>query len=327
MKKTNLITAGLLILMMGVAGWTAWWFFLATYGQRAAASATQEDATTRLEYASVERFGFPFTVGFRFREARVTTPWLDGQAHVSTTFAEVSARPWRPRHIMINLPQGLGYATTGEAGRITGEAASAKGLATSNPEPHVELRLTNLIARPATSAPITAKHGLLTWRKPVSGPQGLDLAFADLEMAENALFGPTAKQADITLRLHGEVPLDGDPAHIAAWRAADGKVDVTSARVRWGALDLLADGAVGLDERFRLAGGLNLKIANGDGAMDRLQALGLLSSEASTVAKAFLALASLSGGGRATAPLIFANGEASLSGFPIAQLAPVCACR
>ena len=327
MKRTNLITAGLLILMMGIGGWTAWWFFLATYGQRAITAASQGDAKTKLEYMSIKRFGFPFKVGFRIREARITTPWLDRQAWVSTTYALLSARPWRPRHIRINLPQGLRYATSSGADWITGKAAAAEGLATSNPIPHVELSLTNITARPPTSEPIKAKHGLVTWLKPTSGPQGLNFAFTRLHMAENALFGPTAKQADIKLRLYGEIPLDGNPENVAAWRAADGKIDVTEARVQWGGLDLLATGMLGLDDGFRLTGGLNLKIKNSHATVDRLQALSLLTSEASTVAKTFLALASPGGGDRTNVPLVFANGEASLYGFPIAYLKPVCACR
>ena len=326
MKRASLVTAAILLAFVAIAGWTGWWFFLATYGQRMAASGAEPTAEPKLAYAEIERFGFPFVVGLRLRDVKLAARFLDGTAHGTAPILELTARPWRPMDIAIQLPYGLGYSVTGQ-NRFSGEARLASGTAASKPAPAVALILTDVSARPPSSAPILARHGRIDWRRKPDGTAGLDLAFADLTLAENALFGPAAKRLETNLTLHGDLPVTGLPADIQAWRNAEGRIDIDAARVEWGALDLIADGKLGLDAAYRLTGGVNLKVGNGAATIGRLKSIGVLDAGGAIAANAYLAFGALASGGRAVAPVIFADGEASLAGFPIARLDPVCDCR
>lgn len=329
MKRAHLLTVAGLILFAVLACWTIWWFFLASYAERLARSAGGEEARPRLEFATAARFGYPFTVGLELGDVRVTAPWAGGVARATTTRAVLSIRPWRPGDVMLDLPEGLGYAVMGASpqDRLTGAAARGSGAFVGEPAQTLTLDLDDVVARPATAAPVRAERGRIQWRAPFAAPQEVDIGFADIRMDETALFGPNARTAEASFLLHGPIPPTGAAAEIAAWRAGGGKVEVRRARVDWGALDLAATGTLGLDDAYRLAGGLRLELAEGVQAVKRIEGLGLLTPEAAAAAKALLAFASLGGGGKATAPLTFADGEAALAGVPVARLTPVCACR
>lgn len=334
MKKAHVITALALLLFAGAVGWTVWWFFLATYGQRVAMAAAQESTGPSFAFGEMERFGFPLTLGLRFRDVTTSQRIGDGALIATASVLSVTARPWAPRDIAVDLPEGLGYTVTG-SNRFSGQAETGEGAARATPIPVVELRLRNVSARPPSAAPIVARHGMMTWSRPAAAPETPDapdtvaVAFSDIAMAEDALFGPAARRVETDLLLHGQAPLSGDPDAFRRWRANDGKVEIRRAEVEWGALDLTAWGTLGLDNAYRLAGEVNLGVANGSEAIARLQDRGVLNDGAATAARAFLAISSLTNGGagRATAPLLFGDGAVTVSGFPIGRLDPVCDCR
>lgn len=345
MQRRLIITALSLIVLMAIGAWAGWWFFLATYGQRLAASANAEGSEPRLTYSNIERFGFPFTVGIRLRDAEMTGTWGAGQAKLAAAVAEISARPWRPRDMAIQLPEGLGWMTTAPspANRQSGQALAAEGRAgpdilnasgnTASALWAVELNLQDVrhSLSYANVDPLLADRGRIFWTKldgPPPAKSEIEIGFADMTFPDGALFGPTAKQADISLTVTGAFPFSGKPAAIEAWRAEDGRVDIRASRVRWGALDVTGAGAIGLDAAYRPSGGITLRLANGDAVIDRLTALGQLNATAAAAAKTVLALASLSAkDGRAAAPVTLADGEAAVAGFTIGALQPVCACE
>jgi hypothetical protein len=345
MRRRLLLTAFGLIVLMALGATAGWWLFLATYGQRFAASATAEGSEPRLKYAAIERFGFPFTVGIRLRDAEMTGQWGAGQAKLRAPVAEISARPWRPRDMDIRLPEGLGWTTTAAtpANRQSGQAAQAEGKAGPNlpaaagaesaPLWAVELDLESIqhTLTYAGTGPLLAERGRVVWRKlNAISPETseIEIGFGDMTFPPGSLFGPKAKQADATLAITGAFPFSGKPEAIKAWREADGRVDILRSRVRWGALDAMASGAIGLDTTYRPAGGVTLRIAKGDAVIDRLTALGQLNATAAAAAKTMLAFASLSAkDGRAAAPITLADGEAAIAGFTLGPVHPVCACE
>jgi len=328
MRNPKLLTALILLVFVAVGGWTGWWFFVATLTERYARAAAEEGSQPRLAFQEIERFGFPLTVGLRLKQASASGPWLDGDARLETPLAVLTTRPWRPRAFDIDLPEGFGYAATGSS-PVSGESGPATGMAGQDPLPMLTLNMQDVLVRPAGAGPLKARYGQLSWRFDAADARKLSLDFTEIALADDALFGPRADRASALMILRGQPsPLSGQPDDIARWRDGKGQVEVVSAAVDWGALDLRAKGALGLDAGFRLAGGLNLQIAEGGGAIDRLTEVGALEAKAAVAAKAFLAFAALaSGGGRAAAPVTFADGEAAIAGFPIARLSPVCACR
>lgn len=330
MSKRNVLVAGLLLLFTAVAGWTAWWFFLATYAERAAIAATADGAETRLAYGAVERFGFPLRVGLRFTDFNVVAPWGAGKATLDAGVASFAVKPWSPRTVSMTFPDGLGYGATAPSptGRLSGSARYGEGDAAFSGAGIATLRLRDVDASVDQAPAATAKYGQLVWRRLDAARQAATLSLSDITMDETAIFGPAAESAELRLVVEGDWPTHGRPDEIARWRDGGGRVDVEGLAVKWGALDLTGAGALGLDDAFRVAGGLNLKIADGDAIVDRLQALGYVGSTGAAAAKTVIAVAELqAGGGRAVAPLLFADGQATLAGFPIARLTPVCDCR
>lgn len=328
MKRGPLVTALILLLLVVVGGWTAWWFFLATYVERLAAAYGDESALPRLEYASAERFGFPFTVGFVLKDAQVSGPVAGGAGRVTSTRAILSARPWRPGDIRLELPEGAGFARIGATpqDRVTGEARFGRGAFVGEPDQTLTLDLEDLVIRVGAAAPMDAKRAGVLWRLPEVEAQEVEVGLAEVTLDPNALFGPKANLAEGRFRLHGPPLTSSHPSEIAAWRAAGGKVEILDAKVDWGALDLEARGALGLDDAYRLAGEVRLRLRNGVEAVKRIESLGLLTPEAATAAKALVAFASLGGGGAAAAPLTFADGVAKLGAVRLGRLQPVCAC-
>lgn len=328
MNKARLLTATFLVLFAAVGSWTAWWFFISSYTGRLAMAAQAEESRPRLQFAEVERFGFPLTIGFRFKDVVATNGWGDGEARISAPLAVMTAPAWRPRQTRIVLPNGLNYRLAGDGPPLAGTARYGEGTAGPAPVPTVDLELTDVTLKPPTSAPVEAKRGRIVWRAQAKDLQGVDLYFADISLSDAALFGPNAKKAEASLLLHGPLPRRGGADEIRAWRENGGKVEVAAAAVQWGALDLTAAGTVGLDAAYRLAGGLDLRIAGGDKAVAHIEKRGMLTEEGAAAAKTLLSFAALGGsGGRAQTPLVFADGKATLAGFPLAKLTPVCACR
>lgn len=328
MKRGPLLTAFTLLVLVVAGGWTAWWFFLATYVERLAAAYGGEGAQPRLEYASAERFGFPFTVGFVLKDARLSGPVAGGAGRVTSTRAILSARPWRPGDVHLELPEGAGFGRVGGApeDRVIGEARSGRGAFVGEPAQTITLDLEDLVIRVGAASPMEVERAGLVWRLPEGEPQEVEFGLAEVTLDPNALFGPKASLAEGRFRLHGPPLTSSRPAEIAAWRAAGGKVEILDAKVDWGALDLEARGALGLDDAYRLAGEVRLRLRNGVAAVKRIEVLGLLTPEAATAAKALVAFASLGGGGSAAAPLTFADGVAKLGAVRVGRLQPICAC-
>lgn len=330
MKRRSLITAVLLVLFTAIGGWTAWWFFLATYAERALAAARTPDGAPAIEMSGKERFGFPFTVGLILKDARFTGPLGAANATATASEARMSAKAWRPRLIQMEMPTGLGYAVSGSAttSPVSGEAATAKGMFAFEQDARMELSLTDVIARPAGAAPIAAERGRVAWRMTgATGPQKVDIALATITLSPESLFGPSAEQAEATITLNGPWPADGAPDSIRAWQAANGDIDVNRLKVAWGALDLTATGKLALDNAFRPTGALDLELRDAINVITRVESLGLLKPAAASMAKILAASASLANGGVVKAPLTFADGEARLATFRIGPLVPVCHCR
>lgn len=336
------ITALSLVALMIVGAWAGWWFFLATYGQRVVASANADGSKPRLTYTAIERFGFPFTVGIRLRDAEMIGTWGAGQAKLASAVVEVSARPWRPRDMTILFGEGIGWVTTAPspANRQSGQAIKANGRIgpnisgnTASPLWALELTLEDISHSfaHANVGPLVAERSRIFWTKldgPLPAKSMIEIGFTDMTFPSGALFGPKAKQADVSLTLTGTFPFSGKPDAIKAWRAEDGRIDIRASRVRWGALDVTGTGAIGLDAAYRPAGGVTLRLAKGDAVIDRLAALGQLNATAAAAAKTVLAFASLSAkDGRAAAPITLTDGEAAIAGFILGTLQPVCACE
>jgi len=329
MRRAHLITAGVLLAFVAVGGWTLWWFFLATYAERIVRSAGAEDARPRLEFASLERGGFPFEIVLRMGDVRATSAWGAGQLVLTAPEAVARLAPWDFNKIRYDLPNGLAFAAEGAAPgqAVTGTAAFGQGVASSTPSPTVTLSLSDIRAAPATTAPLRARSGEIVLREQGPETRALDLAFRDIELAETALFGPTAALAHAIVVADGRLPVDGDPAEIARWRDAGGAIRVESAKVLWGALDLDATGVLSLDDAFRPSGELDIGVGNHAALIGRLEAQGLLQAQAGMAAKTLLGISALGNGGRARAPLLLADGKATLAGFALSRLEPVCACR
>lgn len=111
-----------------------------------------------------------------------------------------------------------------------------------------------------------------------------------------------------------------------AWRDTGGTLAISDLIVKWGPLDLTANGELSLDRRNRPAGRLNARVSDFKGLVDAITAEGLVSEDEARIALAGLVLVSQFQGNRSDeveVPIIMDKGRLYLGPLAIGRLAPL----
>lgn len=111
-----------------------------------------------------------------------------------------------------------------------------------------------------------------------------------------------------------------------AWRDTGGTLAISDLIVKWGPLDLTANGELSLDRRNRPAGRLNARVTDFKGLVDAITAEGLVSEDEARIALAGLILVSQFQGNRSDeveVPIIMEKGRLYLGPLAIGKLAPL----
>lgn len=146
-------------------------------------------------------------------------------------------------------------------------------------------------------------------------------------------FGREIDSVQVAGVARGPLPPKIDAESLHAWRRAGGTIDVRSLRVDWPPLNLDGGGELGLDQRLRPQGTLEVTVRGLDPALTRLQETGVLEPKIATYAR--MAVAAISaqqsdGQGDDDAvklPLSFREGRVYLGPVPLWRLSPVLADR
>lgn len=143
-----------------------------------------------------------------------------------------------------------------------------------------------------------------------------------------AALGRDIQLGEIAGRLEGPVQGATLAQALAAWRDAGGAVEISRARLEWGALRLSGDATLALDAQNRPLGAGVARIAGAGETLDALAQSGAVDARNAALLKialTFLARSDAANGGAATVqiPIAAQDGVLSVHRFSLLRLAPL----
>ncbi len=370
-RRPWMVALPLVVLLVLAAGWSVFWFFAASATETALTKWQDREAALGRTYRCSEQRvgGFPFRFELRCIDPRAAFSGGERPAALAAEDFIIVAQVWQPNLLIAELK---GPLTVGEPDKPpvlsldwSLAQASLRGLP-------IEPERVSIVIDALTAASIESgvqkmlanatrleAHGRIASGSARENPV-LDLAVR-LDQASSARLGELGAvpfDADIAGTLHGLTDLSVRSVRttLRALQAADGRLDITRARVQQG--DMIATGsgtlrltprgtldgelevavtnlekllqALGIDRLVaqwvpqgtleRLAPGLNLLLP---GLGDAVRRAGAPDSGAKAAAGAAGPRTELNGKQAVTLPLRFVDGVVSLGPFQLAKIPPL----
>lgn len=341
-KPKRLITLAVAIVAAALVGYTAYWFVLAGEARESIARWAENWRAEgyAVSHAEPELVGFPLSLRARLAAPSVgrgvgAQAWRWRGENVT-----VSLRPWDLNRIGVRL-DGDHEITVGETGARSYELAAASAsaavsLSARDGVERIDATLAALEVREdGWTAPLRIGRLRLEafgYRRTGGGVRATDVTLvvedAALPAAPQGPLGKTIARVRADITLVGAFPQRPREAAMAAWRDAGGTVELRSLVVRWGPLDLTADGTLALDSELRPIGALSASIAGVDEAVASLLAEGSIgAAEAAAMRVAFNLFARItsSSGDRVNVPITAQDGRIFVGPVAVARIGPLTA--
>jgi hypothetical protein len=326
----RIAVASCLALAVGAAAYGGYWFATAARlrsGIERWAAARQAEGRD-LHWTGMAADGFPFA--FRLR---VTGAVLDGVRPLP--FAAASpvlvgeARPWNLRHWRLSAPEGAQVTTPIDGTTLT--AATLDGMLALGMAGATAVTLDAHDVAASGSARLHVAEAELQLTLPDHAPAShRDPAFdAALRLAKVTLPAPLPPLGDtvdiltLAATVKGALPPGPLRQALAAWREDGGTIELQDGAIRWGALALVANGTLALDETLQPIGALTATVEDQDAIIDAAVAHGTMRAGDADLAKAVLGLLAKPGADgkrRLTVPLSLQNHRLYLGPAQIATL-------
>ena len=340
-KPKRLVTLAVAIVAAALLGYTAYWFVLAGEARESIARWSENWRAEGYEvsHAEPELGGFPLSL-----RASLAAPSVGrgGGAQAWRWRGEgitVSLRPWDLNRIGVRM-DGDHEITAGEAGLrryelAAASASAAVSLSARDGVERIDATLTAVEVREdGWTAPLRIGRLRLEgfgYRR-AGGGRATDVTLviedATLPAAPEGPLGRTIARVRADVTLIGEFPERPLEAALAAWRDDGGTVELRGLVVRWGPLDLTADGTLALDSELRPIGALSASIAGVDEAVASLLAEGSIgAAEAAAMRTAFNLFARItsSSGDRVNVPITAQDGRIFVGPVAVARIGPLTA--
>jgi hypothetical protein len=268
-----------IVVLLGVA-WSAFWYWSSTTAEATMTAWRTREAEAGRVYgcASTNFGGYPFRI-----EVTCTEPSVDDRATAQSVRAQslaAVAQVWDPTLVIAEIVGPLSVGPLGGAPTATIDwmlaQASLRGVPGAPERLSIVLDQPSLASAPSRAALAKADHMEFHGRFAAESAPGhpvLDLVL-DLKSATApgltamlGTFGPlTAASTDLTLQsvLRGAPDLAPKPLaqRLREIQAANGRLDITNARLQQGDLVATATGALGLSARGTLTGEMRLTVVN-----------------------------------------------------------------
>ncbi|MCA8928822.1 MAG: DUF2125 domain-containing protein [Alphaproteobacteria bacterium] len=341
------LTVGILVGVIVVGGGAIWWLFLSSFGERQWQTGQERLKAQgyRLEYGSVERSGFPFKLVWTLHDVSLSH---DGDGDGSPPFRgeadglRLTSLPWEPQRVTFRVEGRHRWTvdTKGKAGLVDIAIGAAEGTIGPQPEAsgwRLDSRLRDIVAQPRANATgatgaagATGDLHIAEATVQVDAPLRLDALTLDarldrIDLPQDFGLGTVVE----TLGVKGEVrPLPHDLAApgLQKWQAAGGRLTLTAADVRFGAVDGGANGTLGLDRQLRLSGDLDLRLRQPNRVLDLGVERGWVGDKQRTLYAMAIGLftrQAADGEPEAAMQMAFRNGALWLGPIRIANLPPV----
>lgn len=338
--RTPYLVIGALVIA-GMAGWTAYWFWLKGRVEQGIFDWVEARRAEGYEIADGGRRvgGFPARLEVTVAQPTVARPgaWR-WQAAGDVV---IHMQPWKLNHVILDLGKShqlewVEGETMRRAG-VTAERALASGVfgaggrlqqgALDITKPAVVDSATGASTAARAQLHSRANHGESEQRP--NGSISLALQIDEAALPPAALT-PLGSQLAL-LRVNATLPPPLPPLSrcaetVEVWRAAGGVVNLDRFELRWGPLDATGDGTVTVDRELRPLFALATEVRGFGPALDAYAEAGLLRRKEARNAKfALAALAKPDAQGRATVrlPVSAQDGRLYLGPIGVAELGPI----
>ena len=278
-RRWLIVVPTAIVVLLG-AGWSGFWYWSSAMAEATMTTWRTREAEAGRVYgcANTSFGGYPFRI-----EVTCTEPSVDDRATAQSIRARnitAVAQVWDPTLVIGEITGPLTVAPLGGAPTATIDWAVAQGSLRGTPGAPERLSIVldepSLAAAPASAPLAKAEHMEFHGRFAAESTPGhpvLDLAL-DLKSvtapALAAAFGTFAPLATASTDLSLVSVLRGAPdlapkplaQRLREIQAANGRLDITNARLQQGDLVATANGALGLTARGTLTGELRLTVVN-----------------------------------------------------------------
>ena len=341
-NRSRLAAIAAAILLVAAAAYTATWFVLAGEVRAGIQRGSQDwrAAGYEVSHAEPDLSGFPLSL-----RVRIDAPSI-GRGSGSQAWRwrgesiTLSMRPWNLKRIEVRL-NGAHEITVGQDGtrRYSLAAASATSVITLGDGNRLERVKAAFAALEVRERDWTGPLQIgrlrldgLGYRRAGLGSRATDVTLviedAALLAAPEGPLGKTIARVRADITILGALPERPLEAAMAAWRDDGGTIELRGLIVKWGPLDLSADGTLALDSQLRPIGALSASIAGVDEAVASLVAEGSIgAAEAAAVRVAFNLFARLtsSAGDRLNVPITAQDGRIFIGPVAVARIGPLTA--
>ncbi len=299
------------VVLLPVLGLPAAWFLSGAVLRHSFDAWVQDrrDDGYALRHAEPELTGFPFDLDVRIADPSVESPkgwrWrgpeLTGGASIWDPLTLALQAPgrhlvdWGPRDQRLSLrldaASASGTAELALDGRLHRADAALRQVAAEGPLPGpVRIERLDLAYRdPAGPNHVAQDQG-------AGGPNPGDLLVTvlgvDLPPGLALPLGPRVELFLVEGRVEGPLPAAASRESLALWRDAGGQLSIHRLKLRWGPLQLEAEGQLALDDELRPTGQLTSNLRGGSDLVDHLAERKMIAENAAGVLK--LALITLS---------------------------------
>ncbi|EWY37016.1 hypothetical protein N825_22160 [Skermanella stibiiresistens SB22] len=294
------------LLGLVIAGYTAWWFYLAGRVRDGVAdwAAAQRAEAALIDYKAPEISGFPLSVTAKATD--VTVRRADG-FEWSAPAVVAHARPWYPLVIGFELlgAQTASLAPAGGGPTLAVKAPSgASGVIGVDLSGAIKTASADL-ADATVTLPDGQQASLAQARVRGAFPEAVPTDHTATALTIDATLSgvrlpPTIKTpfkgdidtVSIAARVKGIVPDRLRPPAIAAWSESGGTIEIDSLGLAWGPLRLGGQGTLAFDRDLQPIGTLSAAVEGVNPTMDSLASAGVMRPGDAAMAKMALTLLS-----------------------------------
>jgi hypothetical protein len=311
------------LLLVG-GGYTAFWFLVAQRIEAGIVDWAQSQRADKIDvsWQRVRVSGYPVAFRVDLGSAALRDRAITPSPELHVPVLSGTARPWNFADWRLAAPDGFtaDLAPAGRGAPAKLIAQSADGVVSIGPEGGWTLWLTLRETTVEAGAPVllgSARATLTVPPRPSPGHADPAMALA-VEASRIKLpaaiapFGDTIDELDFAAAEKGAIPSGKLADAVAAWRDAGGKIELDNLRLKWGALDATASGAIGLDQELQPASGFSAAIKGYDQILSALVQNGQMrASDAglARIALTFLAKAGPDGKPEIRTAFTIQNGE------------------
>lgn len=345
-----------LALVVLAAVWSVYWYVMAgkTRDFLEAFATSHHTGNITVGWGELAISGYPYRIEATFTAPGIAAPLAPEAWSWSAPSLEADFLPYSLRHVVLKVDgeQVLQYRDDARnGGRAHVVRATAEGTWASYvdvpgaPFGRLAIDINNVVAQKDGDLPNTGERfaagRLQLHTRPSEETKGADavpvasydVALQGNDMAIDAADAPRVLGSEIELfaaqaRLKNAMPTpNASPAEFArAWATRGGVLTISDMQVKWGPLDMWAQGELSLDAQARPQGRFEAAIADYAGLLKALVDAGVVSERDARIAQVGLGLVAQFQGdqaGRVRVPVVVTEGKVFLGPVLVARLQPI----